>query len=88
MLQLRSVWFLILSCLFTVGNAQFFHVLFAIFAGEELTENGIIWGEYEKKTLRTTVLQHARLKFHPPNKDNIYAWKSHYRQRVFVLSIN
>jgi len=27
------------------------------------------------------------LKFHPPNKDNIYAWKSHYRQTVFVLSI-
>ena len=38
---------------------QFLQVLFVIFAGEELTENGFVWGEYEKKTLRTTVLQHV-----------------------------
>jgi len=48
MLQ-RSVWFLILSCLFTVGNVHILQVLFVIFAGEELTENGFVWGEYEKK---------------------------------------
>ena len=30
-----------------------------IFAGEELTENGFVWGKYGKKTLRTTVLQHV-----------------------------
>jgi len=43
-----SVWFIIVCCVYTVGNVKFLQLSFVMFVGEELTEFRFVREECEK----------------------------------------